>query len=317
MSPNHLSFTARLGPGSLLCTVAALQLGTGLFFAVDAAAEIFTCNGVYQSTPCSTDAGKAAPSFSRAEAAGAAAEGAEPSTRSTRMSLFHELTMQSIEAKQRYGLKFDISAEEAACTDPDATLERCSRAVRQAEDTLETRLKGLRLIESQEEANRLQEEANRRKEEEAANNTAVVIDNSPNYIYRRDRHWHHDGHGHPHGGYGSGWEISAELSGTGKYDDSNFAIRGGSPVTSGPRPLPLDPRIDAPRPDSPHVDTPRSHQRRSHRDALDGSRSGSAGGSMIAVPRSGVSQSGSNRGTRNRSRSSALGTAEGSGSVTR
>ena len=270
----------------------------------EAAAEIYTCNGVYQSSPCSPDAQKAVPAFSKVESSGSENQ-TEPSTRSTRASLFHELTMRAIAAKQEFGLKLDISAEEKACTAPDATLEHCTTAVRDAERELDSRLTTFRSAKNQEEANRLQEEANRREEERSMNNatTIVNIDDNSDYLYRR-RHHYHDGRpgnwnggGSWNGGHGSGWDISADFSGTSKYDDSNFSIRGQElSVTGGARPLPLDPRDGAPRFDD--HDRHDSHHRRPR------SGPGSAGGSMISVPRPSSSNSshGRNRSGRSGSR---------------
>lgn len=148
------------------------------------AAEVFECNGTWTTTPCGNTPSVAASGSPKVTTA----QPDDPD-RSQKSSMFHELTMKSIRAREQYTVKVELAMAERACVRERQSLESCAAAIKAAEEELDRKILVAEQLKTQQQAVKAQEEANKlqaeRNEIERSKPTVAVV-RRPVIIVRPD-----------------------------------------------------------------------------------------------------------------------------------
>ena len=199
-----------------------------MVLATPAAAEVFECNGTWTTKPCEG-------SPTRTVASPSSAREVDDPDRGQKSSMFHDLTMKSIRARESYGFKVELLVAEKNCIRERGPLEQCAEAIRFVEEELDRKIQAAELLKTQQQAVKVQEEANKlqaeRNEIERSKPTVAVV-RRPVIIVRPD------GDHHQHGGFvGSSVQVSGS-SPNGNVSISITENSGASYPGRPPRPSP-------------------------------------------------------------------------------
>ncbi|MFN8390384.1 MAG: hypothetical protein U0136_08855 [Bdellovibrionota bacterium] len=193
-----------------------------------ALADVYQCDGKWTNKPCS---GNVTQTINETHSPSVS----DPVPSQNR-SLFHELTMKSIKAREEYDVKVDLSSAEKICLQQTASLEDCKKALDAVETALDQKVASASAAAEQKKANALQQEANRIQEErnkiEENKPNVTVVERRPVIVVPRDRPIY----GHDHYGHGlEGHESAASIQVTGSAANGNgsITVNGSASTTTG------------------------------------------------------------------------------------
>lgn len=153
-----------------------------IFIPLNSWADLSECDGVWTNKSCSVEKKEVVPEVQTADSVKLKNQG-------QKKSLFHVLNMKNIKASSEYGIKFDLSQAEEACTDPDSSIDNCRLKIKESDAILDEKLKVAAELKTKEKALKLQEEANRIQEQRnkiEEKKPGVVVIQKRNIIIPRD-----------------------------------------------------------------------------------------------------------------------------------
>ncbi len=158
-----------------------------LLFATPAVAQVYQCNGTWRTVPCDTP--QPAASILPPAAQPTMAVQHEDPDRGTKSSMFHELTMKTIRARESYGIKTELAPVERVCIRELHPLDACAAAIKGVEEELDRKIASADQLKTQQQAVKAQEEANKlqaERNEIERNKPTVAVVRRPVIIVRPD-----------------------------------------------------------------------------------------------------------------------------------
>ena len=159
-------------------------------------AELNECGGVWTNKTC--EAGERTSDDATVDE-NLAERKEEARVLSKKRSLFHELTMRSIQAKREFAVDYDLDEVEEFCFKGESSLAACKEKIVETRRDLNWQIAQVATVRQQQKANKLREEANRLQQERneiEANNPTVVVDERRNYYLEPYYGKHRHGVGH-------------------------------------------------------------------------------------------------------------------------
>ena len=183
-----------------------------------AVAEVFECNGTWTTKPCASPQCATPPCVAVTAAPPLTTAQPEDPDRSQKSSMFHELTMKSIRAREQYNVKVELALAERACVRDRQSLESCAAAIKAAEEELDRKIVVAEQLKTQQQAVKAQEDANKlqaeRNEIERSKPTVAVV-RRPVIIIRPDTEFSDTGFSdtglRPQVGVGSSVQVQGSL----------------------------------------------------------------------------------------------------------
>ena len=176
----------------MIMTRNLLLFFTAVFLASSVQAEMVKCNGIWTNRPCQgysetkLQADEVVPPANKAEA----------TALSKKRSLFHELTMKSIEARREYGVDLSLEDVESFCLRQKTSVDECREKTEKRADKIDGKLTQVALVRQKEENSKLKEENARLRQQP---NTAIVITEDHYFRPYKVKHYLNDYHGYAHG----------------------------------------------------------------------------------------------------------------------
>jgi len=188
-------------------------------------AEIYECEGKWTNKPCN---GSVTKSIEETGSAVPADENVKAIREKT--SLLHDLRMKQIQAREVFGIRFDLTAVENFCLKSPSSVEECARRIDSVGAQLEKQMTAADALASQRRANELQEEHNRLQEEQnriesEKPNIAIVEDYRRIIVVPRD-HDHHDFDHRPDRSHDHGGSASINVQGSGTNGNGSISVGG-------------------------------------------------------------------------------------------
>ncbi len=153
-------------------------------FQQNAQAQLFECEGKWTNKPCN---GKVEKELSvKEEKTGIVGISSNPD-RAKKSSLYHELMMKSVKAKNDFQIETNLDQAEDKCLKGDYTLEECQTQIDSYNKELDSKIHKAEILKLKKEEVQLQKERNKIAQE---NNTTTVIERRPVYIFKNNEPKH-------------------------------------------------------------------------------------------------------------------------------